>query len=341
MLGIEQLTRQDVCYYAVYVAIRPDHAWRLISFPYYTKSAYPTEDTEFIHIDLNIGDFLATGRGGNAVQGSVSFTDEDEDNCSIVLPKIQHHLQGWWDKITADPAKQVSGHTIAVHPWMWNSEYAREFGTDFARTICKTGDVRLTLLTIPHGSTGPATKLRRTVMPWFGTIEEDHTCLETAEAGTWSEIADSHRDIRLAPRIPSGSTCHVFAVNPYTFPGTAQLTGLGALSDALLGRIKWTEWSVFVDLEILFGEDRLAAHNWIKKWRRRASRQFVQAFQTIISAEKTAYGESSFFHLKKNGLPIPDVHLQYQKDVGSDAASVISALTEMDDEAMDELEDHE
>lgn len=333
----QQLTRQDVCYYAAYVAVRPDHAWRLISFPYYTKSAYPSEDTSFIHIDLNIGDFLETGRGGNAVQGSVSFTDEDEDNCSVVLPKIHHHLQGWWDKLNADQRKQISGHTIAVHPWMWNKEYAQEFDTDFERTICLTGDVRLTLPTIPHGSTGPATKLRRTVMPWFGSIEEDHIRLETAEAGVWSSIADSHRDMRLAPRIPSGSTCHVFAVNPYTFPGTAQLTGLGALSDALLGRIKWTEWSVYMELETLFGEDQAAAHQWISQWRKRASRQFVQAFQAVISAEKAAFGDRSFFYLKKAGLPIPEVHLQYQKDVGSDAGS--GDLTDMDEELLAELEE--
>ncbi|KAJ5986731.1 hypothetical protein N7451_011096 [Penicillium sp. IBT 35674x] len=333
----QQLIRQDVCYYAVYVGVRPDHAWRLISFPYYTKSAYPTEDTSFIHIDLNIEDFLQTGRGGNAVQGSVSFTDEDEENCSVVLPRIHHHLQGWWDKLDTDQRKQISGHTIAIHPWMWNKEYAREFGTDFERTICLTGDVRLTLPTIPHGSTGPATTLRRTVMPWFGTIEDDHIRLETAEAGVWSDIADSHRDMRLAPRIPSGSTCHVFAVNPYTFPGTAQLTGLGALSDALLGRIKWTEWSVFVELEILFGEDQAAAHRWIQEWRKRASRQFIRAFHAIISAEKAAYGERSFFYLKGAGLPIPEVHLQYQKDVGSDIES--RELTDLDDQLMAELEE--
>jgi hypothetical protein len=330
----QQLTRQDVCYYAAYVAVRPDHAWRLISFPYYTKSAYPTEDTSFVHIDLNIGDFLETGRGGNAVQGSVSFTDEDDENCSVVLPKIHHHLRGWWDKLNTDQRKQISGHTIAIHPWMWNKEYAQEFGTDYEHTICLTGDVRLTLPTIPHGSTGPATKLRRTVMPWFGSIEEDHIRLETAEAGVWSDIADSHRDIRLAPRIPSGSTCHVFAVNPYTFPGTAQLTGLGAISDALLGRIKWTEWSVFVELEVLFGEDQAAAHQWISEWRKRATRQFVQAFRAVISAEKAAYGQKSFFYLKKAGLPIPDPHLQYQKDLGSDAGS---DLTDMDDEVLDGL----
>ncbi|OQD94634.1 hypothetical protein PENVUL_c134G06290 [Penicillium vulpinum] len=89
----QQLGRQDVCYYAAYVAVRPDYAWKLISFPYYTKSAYLGENTAFTYIDLNIGDYLATGRGGSAVQGSLSFTDKDKENCTIILPKIHLRLE--------------------------------------------------------------------------------------------------------------------------------------------------------------------------------------------------------------------------------------------------------
>lgn len=97
-------------------------------------------------------------------------------------------------------------------------------------------------------------------MPWYGTIHEDHVRLETAEAGTLPSIADAHRDMRLAPPIPSGSNYHVFAVNPYTFPGVVQLTRLGAVSDALLGCVKWTEWCVWDELEVLFGLDLKATH---------------------------------------------------------------------------------
>lgn len=75
----QQPTRQYVCY-AAYVGVSPDHPWRFISFPSYTKSAYSGGYTTLTYIDLNIGDSLATNGGGNAVQGSVSFTEEDDDN---------------------------------------------------------------------------------------------------------------------------------------------------------------------------------------------------------------------------------------------------------------------
>ncbi|KAJ9481738.1 hypothetical protein VN97_g11728 [Penicillium thymicola] len=314
----QQLTRQDVCYYAAYVAIRPDHAWRLMSFPYYAKSAYPGEETGFTHFDLNIGDYLATGRGGNAVQGSVSFTDEDRDNCTIILPRMHLHLREWWSRIEAHPDIQASAHTVVIYPWMWTKEDEDKFGTSFTGVVCQAGDVRLTLPVIPHGSTGPTTRLRRTIMPWFGVVHEDHERMETAEAGTWGEIADAHRDMSIGTRKPSGESSRKRSVSPYTFPGVSHLTGLGDLSDALLGRIRWSEWPVVAELDVLFGEDKEAAHSWILNWRRRAARQFIEAFMRIISAEKLAYGKRSYFHLLKEGLPIPEVHLQYQKDLGVD-----------------------
>ncbi|KAJ5971736.1 uncharacterized protein N7479_001654 [Penicillium vulpinum] len=147
-------------------------------------------------------------------------------------------------------------------------------------------------------------------MPWFGVIRDDHERLETAEAGTWEEISDAHRDMCLATRKPSGESSQKRAVSSYTCPGVTHLTGLGDLSDALLGRIKWSEWSVISELNLLFGEDQQAAYNW------------------------------SFFHLLKEGLPVPEPHLEYQKDLGSDIsdASDVDGDNEMENEIEDDAE---
>lgn len=71
--NIQQLIRQDLSYYMAYVYFRPDHAWRLIAYPYYVKSTRPGDNTKFRHLDINIQDYLETGRGGNLLQGTVSF----------------------------------------------------------------------------------------------------------------------------------------------------------------------------------------------------------------------------------------------------------------------------
>jgi hypothetical protein len=54
-------------YYLVYVVLRPDTAWRLISFPYYAKYSKAGDSTAFQYIDLNLNKYLLNGRGGNAI----------------------------------------------------------------------------------------------------------------------------------------------------------------------------------------------------------------------------------------------------------------------------------
>ena len=59
----QQLMRQDPVYYAHYTALRPDGAWRLVSYPYYAKYALLGDNTFFRHIDVNIPRLLESGRG--------------------------------------------------------------------------------------------------------------------------------------------------------------------------------------------------------------------------------------------------------------------------------------
>lgn len=82
----QQIVRQDPAYYATYVCLRPGHAWERVSFPYYTKNTQPGEKTAFKHIDINVNDLLATGRGEDIIQGSLFLDDEDE--------KMYDHLAG-------------------------------------------------------------------------------------------------------------------------------------------------------------------------------------------------------------------------------------------------------
>ena len=59
----------------------PDHAWRLIAYPYYCKYAVPGDTTFFRNIAVDVGAFVKDGTGGAMIQGSVSLYDEDELNC--------------------------------------------------------------------------------------------------------------------------------------------------------------------------------------------------------------------------------------------------------------------
>ncbi|MCJ1270703.1 hypothetical protein MMC22_010600 [Lobaria immixta] len=50
----QQVMRQDPLYYRLYVLLRPDHQWRLVSYPYYAKYDISGDSTAFTHIDINI-----------------------------------------------------------------------------------------------------------------------------------------------------------------------------------------------------------------------------------------------------------------------------------------------
>jgi hypothetical protein len=63
----QQIMRQNSVYYRIYVALRSDHVWRLISYSYYIKNAKVSDNIEFRHIDQNISQLLFTERDRNMI----------------------------------------------------------------------------------------------------------------------------------------------------------------------------------------------------------------------------------------------------------------------------------
>jgi hypothetical protein len=78
----------DLEYYRCYVALRPDHHWRLISYPYYVKYSRAGDNTSFRHIDVNVSQYLIDGRGENIIQSSVSLRDEALDMYIEIIPGL-------------------------------------------------------------------------------------------------------------------------------------------------------------------------------------------------------------------------------------------------------------
>ena len=91
----QQIMRQDLGHWLLYVATRPDYHPILISYPYYAKYVFEKDSgTAFRHIDLNIDQFLATGRGANAIQGSVSLDNESaEAGCTELIKGFHNNIR--------------------------------------------------------------------------------------------------------------------------------------------------------------------------------------------------------------------------------------------------------
>ena len=93
---IQQIVRQSPAYYLAYVMLRPDHASKFISYPYYSKSQKAGQSAGFRHIDLNIPKLVNESKGANMIQGSVSLSTEDPTDCTELLLGMHKHLGKWW-----------------------------------------------------------------------------------------------------------------------------------------------------------------------------------------------------------------------------------------------------
>ncbi|KAL2801931.1 hypothetical protein BJX63DRAFT_438336 [Aspergillus granulosus] len=288
----ETLLDLDLSYYMWYTYLRPDKQWRLISYPYYAKNAQPGDSTFFRHIDIDVEQAVERGRGINSIQGSMSLDDEDKKNCTEILPGMHQHLAEWNSRVKARGEK-LNNLVNKILPAQFSAEDAAYFKTQWIPQPCKALDVRITQPGLPHGSTGPATKVRRTILPWFVGIQSDHSTLDMQEGGTWEELAAAHRNMTPGPASPSGLANH-YAVVPYAFPASVMLTGLGPVSDALVGRRRWDSIEVIEELNIIFGVDREAARQHVTAWRKNAFKQATKALHYFFAIEEKIFRDKSF-----------------------------------------------
>lgn len=85
-------------------------------------------------------------------------------------------------------------------------------------------------------------------------VAADHDMLDIPGSGTWSQLSAANRDLTSGPSCPSSLYSNAASIS-YPFSATVQVNGLGPISDALVGRLRWTNPVVMRDLAILFGED--------------------------------------------------------------------------------------
>ena len=213
---IQQLVRMDPVYYLITVASRPDSNTWLISYPYYTKSTAPGHETGFLHLDLHAEQFVQDGKGGNITQGAVTLTDEDVDNCTVLVPGFHRQIRAWVKDNLAIKRRKGQGHnthvqnrvqtgTTGVKQGAWTSEMARKYG-DLIPVPNKAGGVRISRPDILHGSTGKASIVRRVVFPWFTGIRPDHSTLDNIESETWEQLALCHLQRIPCKLSPSGKS---------------------------------------------------------------------------------------------------------------------------------------
>ena len=143
-------------------------------------------------------------------------------------------------------------------------------------------------------------------MPWYVAVGDDGETFEVQQAGTREELATAHREGVAARSSPSG-LANRYGEIPFRFPATTEITGISAISDAIVGRRQWPSPAVRREVGVLFGTDNAARVELIRSSRRRA---LTAAKQTLVDAEvaeRLFYGKKSNYYCMDNGIAhVPD-----------------------------------
>ena len=287
---IQQLARQDPVWYALTASARADKNWRLISYPYITKDA-EGEKTGFLHLDLDLTAYMASGQAGNRVAGSLSLDDEDSEGCTVVVKGFHKHIGAWHSSLVGRGWKG-SGHSTNCSD-SYKASDRRRWGSAVG-VPCRALDVRLTEARMIHGSTAESQRRRRTVLTWLTGIGCDHETLEVDGCLPWSEVRRCHLDLEAPSRGAGGAEAR-YGMSGMRFEGSVVLGSSSALGDALVGRRKWTDAEVRLERDVVLGGDSSAAWKYVQEVRGRLVSEYRRGFSRMARIEGEAFGKSSYF----------------------------------------------
>jgi hypothetical protein len=120
--------RQDLAYYSIYYALRPDINTNLVLYLYYAKYTHPGDLTFFRYIDINIKDLVTTGRGSNIIQGILSINDKVNNDYTMILPGIYKNIVKW-EKILESRGLLSKAMVHYIKDSMFTEEDEKTFGT--------------------------------------------------------------------------------------------------------------------------------------------------------------------------------------------------------------------
>ena len=99
----------------------------------------------------------------------------------------------------------------------------------------------------------------------------------------------------------------MFGAVPYAFPAASQICGLGAISDTLVGRVRWDNPSVIFKQQILLRADDSARDKFIKDWEARATKVMFDIYKAMATAEEAVYKNKLYFKCRRQGIDLDAV----------------------------------
>lgn len=119
-----------------------------MSYPYYKKHAILGDRTWFRHIDVNVARAVQTQRGLHTIQGHEALNEEDEQNCTEIVPDMRHRLREWHNRVAlSSPGSQQCCPQITKD--LYSPEDTVHFQSDWTAMLCRSLDARITHPSLP------------------------------------------------------------------------------------------------------------------------------------------------------------------------------------------------
>ena len=289
--AIQQLVRQDPGWYAMQVACRPDHEYRLITYPYVIKDPLPGDNTEFTHMDINIERFLNDGIGQSQLTSSISLDKEKDDGCTVIVPGFHKRIHEW-QRIRIARNARPAGTTTEASKKSYTNQDIEQFGRAKSYPCSKYG-IRLTLPGNIHGSTPQTPRRRRVIYPWHTAIATNDIDLEIPGQHSYNELRRLHMDMEAPTRRVAGELV-THSRPPFRFPAAISMESSSALGDALIGRRKWNDPMVMYEANIILGDDNEAAWKYVHETRQKLVNNYIPCVQNMRMIEPLIFPDHSY-----------------------------------------------
>ncbi|MCJ1367100.1 hypothetical protein MMC16_006232 [Acarospora aff. strigata] len=138
-----------------------------------------------------------------------------------------------------------------------------------------------------------------TIEPGLIGLQPDLELLERPEMATWTQLSKAHVSLEA---LHTSATKDGSSDIPYRFPAAIELSGISALSDALICRRRWDSPEVLIERDILLGGDRRRALEYVFRWRCRARHQIIKVFDKMRTFEDVMFGKDSFYVFREYRL---------------------------------------
>jgi len=262
----QQLARQDPSLYVAHAVLR--RKTRFLSYP--QPATYIEPGSHINNLDYR----ASSAKFG--INDEICITSDDCRDCLETIPGF-HTYWNEWSQVAHDEHQRVELRN-----------FRKSKGLKWACLACPAGTLLLLDTRLPLRLRFAATTSRCSFTVGFMSIEEND---ELENGASWNAIALSHLNLQAPACAPQEST---------PFPAAVEVFGLGYLSDALIGRRKWTSELVSEERDFVLGcsEEEFAAH--YELWKKQAKAMALRCWKLVKEREMAHYGAESYWKVSRS-----------------------------------------